>query len=66
MELGDGKKSRPMYVSSLLEEDLKQDIIALLKEYKDCFEWSYEEMPGLSQDVVEHRLPLKPGKKPIK
>jgi hypothetical protein len=34
-------------------------MIALLKEYADCFAWDYTEMPGLDRSIVEHRLPLK-------
>jgi hypothetical protein len=34
-------------------------MIALLKEYSDCFAWDYSEMPGLDRSIVEHRLPLK-------
>jgi hypothetical protein len=36
-------------------------MIALLKEYSDCFAWDYTEMPGLDRSIVEHRLPLKKG-----
>jgi hypothetical protein len=36
-------------------------MIALLKEYADCFAWDYTEMPGLERSIVEHRLPLKKG-----
>ena len=38
----------------------------LLKEYKDCSAWDYDEMPGLSRELVELKLPIKDGKKPIK
>uniref|UniRef100_A0A151UEW0 Transposon Ty3-I Gag-Pol polyprotein n=1 Tax=Cajanus cajan TaxID=3821 RepID=A0A151UEW0_CAJCA len=38
----------------------------VLHEYKDCFAWDYEEMPGLDQNLVEHRLPMILGKKPVK
>jgi hypothetical protein len=36
-------------------------MIALLKEYADCFAWDYMEMPWLDRSIVEHRLPLKKG-----
>ena len=36
-------------------------MIGLLLEYSDCFAWNYTEMPGLSRDLVEHWLPIKPG-----
>ena len=40
-------------------------MIALLKEYSDCFAWDYTEMPGLDRSIVEHRLPLKKGFRPF-
>jgi hypothetical protein len=30
-------------------------------DYIDCFAWNYCEMPGLSQELVEHHLPIKSG-----
>jgi hypothetical protein len=39
-------------------------MIALLKEYADCFAWDYTEMPGLDRNIVEHQLPLKNGFRP--
>ena len=44
----------------------KAAFIKLLKEYVDCFAWEYSEMPGLSRDLVEHRLPIKAGFRPYK
>jgi hypothetical protein len=40
-------------------------MIALLKEYADCFAWDYTEMPRLDRSIVEHRLPLKSGFRPF-
>jgi hypothetical protein len=36
-------------------------LIALLKEFKDCFAWEYYEMPGLDRSIVEYRLPIRQG-----
>jgi hypothetical protein len=36
------------------------------KEYSDCFAWNYTEMPGLSREIVEHRLSIKSGFRPFK
>ena len=49
-----------------LETDLRDEMIGLLKEYSYCFAWNYTEMPGLSQEIVEHRLPIKSGFRPFK
>jgi hypothetical protein len=44
----------------------KSDLIKLLKEYVDYFAWNYNEMSGLSRDLVEHRLLIKLGFRPYK
>lgn len=31
----------------------------LLKEFRDCFAWDYDEIPGLDRKFIEHRLPIK-------
>ena len=40
--------------------------MTLLKEYRDVFAWTYEEMPGLDPSLVVHRLSITPGVKPVK
>lgn len=41
-------------------------MVQLLREFKDCFAWDYDEFPGLSRELVELKLPIKPGKKSVK
>ncbi|KAM1695444.1 hypothetical protein ACFXTN_027091 [Malus domestica] len=45
---------------------MKDELRALLMEFKDCFAWSYHEMPGLDRTLVEHELRIKPGCKPFR
>ena len=66
VDIGDGSVPRPTFINQNLEADYKSKLIALLKGYIDCFAWSYTEMPGLSRDLVEHRLPIKKGFRPYK
>ena len=66
IDVGDGSKPRPMYISAKLDPEYKSKLIDLLKEFKDCFAWDYTEMPGLDRSIVEHRLPIKPGFRPYK
>ncbi|XP_057443417.1 uncharacterized protein LOC130735451 [Lotus japonicus] len=66
VDLGDGTKKRPTYVSSLIDLGFKNWIVSLLQEYKDCFAWDYDEMPGLSRELVELKLPIRLGRKPVK
>jgi hypothetical protein len=65
VDIGPGDKSRPTFVSKKLDPSLRELMIALLKEYSDCFAWDYTEMPGLERSIVEHRLPLKKGFRPF-
>ena len=66
VDIGDGTIPRPTYMNKHLDDDFKSELIKLLKEYVDCFAWDYTEMPGLSRELVEHRLPIKPGFRPHK
>src|SRR3954468_21070227 len=66
VNLGDENQKRVTYISAKLGPTLKSKVIALLEENKDCFAWDYDEIPGLGRDLVELRLPIKEGKKPIK
>ncbi|XP_012442188.1 uncharacterized protein LOC105767226 [Gossypium raimondii] len=43
----------------------KYDLIELLREFKDVFAWSYQDMPGLNTSIVVHRLPIKEDCKPV-
>jgi hypothetical protein len=61
VNIGPGDKPRPIFVSKKLDPSLREPMIALLKEYSDCFAWDYTEMLGLDRSIVEHRLPLKKG-----
>ena len=64
VDIGDGDRPRPTFISAKLDPEYKQEL-KLLKEYKDCFAWEYYEMPGLDRSIVEHRLPIKPGYRPF-
>jgi hypothetical protein len=66
VDIGDGTVPRPTFVNKNLDPLFKFDLIKLLKEYVDCFAWNYNEMPGLSCDLVERHLPIKPSLRPYK
>lgn len=66
IDLGNGTTKRPTYVHTKVGSEMKANLFKVLTEYKDCFAWDYDKMPGLDRSVVEHRLPIHPGKKPVK
>ncbi|CAL8153039.1 unnamed protein product [Prunus armeniaca] len=66
INLGTEEDPRPTFINALLEGPLKNEIIALLHDFRDCFAWHYHEMPGLDRKLVEHKLPIKEGYLPVK
>jgi len=67
MELIVGSVSRTtMFMVVPSKANFKKRIVELLKEYKNCFAWDYNEMSGLSREMVELKLPIRPDKKPVK
>jgi hypothetical protein len=65
IDIGPGDKPRPTFISKKLDPSLREPMIALLKEYSDCFACDYTEMPRLDRSIVKHRLPLKKGFRPF-
>ncbi|KAM1415534.1 hypothetical protein ACFX2I_007174 [Malus domestica] len=66
INVGTTDDPRPLFISTLLPQPIKAKLRALLEEFKDCFAWSYHEMPGLNRTLVEHELRIKPGCKPFR
>ncbi|KAM2946199.1 hypothetical protein COP2_029027 [Malus domestica] len=66
INVGTADDPQPLFVSVLLPQPMKAELRALLNEFKDCFAWSYHEMPGLDRTLVEHELRIKPGCKPFR
>ena len=64
LETGEGKKE--VKVGTGMTAPIRQGLITLLEEYQDVFAWSYQDMPGLDSDIVQHKLPLNPGSSPVK
>ena len=66
VNLGSEENVKEVKIGALLSPQVKEQLISLLKEYVDVFAWSYQDMPGLDTDIVEHKLPLKPECPPVK
>ena len=65
VDIGDGDRPRPTFISAKLDPEYKQELVKLLKEYKDCFAWEYYEMLGLDRSIFKHQLPIKLGNRPF-
>ena len=45
---------------------MRDAIIHTLRNNKDVFSWTYEEMSGLDPLLVTHKLAVAPAQKPVK
>jgi len=54
-----GKKEKPVKIRVNFPKDMKDELIGLLKESKEIFAWSYQDMPGLDTEIVIHRILVK-------
>ncbi|XP_070010276.1 uncharacterized protein [Nicotiana sylvestris] len=66
INLGDPDNVRETKISVYLEPQIREEIIKALFEYKDIFAWSYDDMPGLSIDLVVHKLLIDSAFPPVK
>ena len=60
VDLGTGSGKREVKIGTGITAPIREELTALLKDYQDIFAWSYQDMPDLSYDIVQHRLPLNP------
>jgi hypothetical protein len=47
-------------------EKERKEIIELVREYKDVFVWSYDEMKTFDQNILNHEIPLRMDAKPFR
>ena len=56
----EGENEKPTKIGVNYPKDLKHELIALLKEFREIFAWSNQDMQGLNTEIVMHRIPVKP------
>jgi len=66
VNLGVGEEKKEVKVGTSMTMPIQDALVALLRDYQDIFTWSYQDMPSLSPDIVQHRLPLNPSCSPVK
>ena len=60
-----GENGKSIKIGVNFPKDMKPELIALLKEFKEIFAWSYQDMQGLDIKIVMHRVPVKPECPPV-
>ena len=54
VDLGTDSGKKEVKISTSMTTPIREELTALLKDYQDIFVWSYQDMLGLSSDIVQH------------
>ena len=64
--LDDSKLDRTTKIGTLANPAVRQALTTFLKNNRDIFAWSHEDMPGIDPSVMVHRLNVSPSFPPIR
>ncbi|KAI5338425.1 hypothetical protein L3X38_017696 [Prunus dulcis] len=59
--LHDDIPDRQVRISTSLSQELCSDLVAFFRLNSEIFAWSYNDMPGISPDIISHRLSINPA-----
>jgi hypothetical protein len=65
-DIGTKEKPKLVKISKYLPPEMKSKYVELLKQYKDVFAWSYDELKSYDTIVIKHKIHLKLGIKPFR
>ena len=60
-----GETTKTMRIGTTLSPKMRTKLVQFLKENLDVFAWSHEDMPGISPEVIQHKLNVNPERKPV-
>uniref|UniRef100_A0A2N9FJX9 Uncharacterized protein n=1 Tax=Fagus sylvatica TaxID=28930 RepID=A0A2N9FJX9_FAGSY len=66
IELEEGRPERTTKIGADLPPKIRESLVQFLKENKDVFAWSHEDMPGINPSIISHKLNVDPSLRPIK
>ncbi|XP_075665749.1 uncharacterized protein LOC142635490 [Castanea sativa] len=65
VELVEGETAKMTRIGTALSPEMRTKLIQFLRKNQDVFAWSHEDMPGISRQVIQHKLNVDPEKKPV-
>ena len=65
INFGTMKDPKMVRIGKELDPTYEEQVIEILRDYKNVFVWTYEDMKGIPPHICEHKIELKPHTKPI-
>nr|XP_023895560.1 uncharacterized protein LOC112007449 [Quercus suber] len=66
VELIEGEMTKTTRIGTTLSPEMRTRLIQFLRENLDVFAWSHDNMPGISSEVIQHKLNVDPEKRLVK
>nr|XP_023929841.1 uncharacterized protein LOC112041170 [Quercus suber] len=66
VELSNEEPNKTTRIGTTLSPEMRTKLVQFLKDNLDVFAWSHDDMPGISPEVIQHRLNVDPERKPVK
>uniref|UniRef100_A0A2N9F5L1 RNase H type-1 domain-containing protein n=1 Tax=Fagus sylvatica TaxID=28930 RepID=A0A2N9F5L1_FAGSY len=66
IELEEGRPKRTTKIGTNLPPKVKESLVQFLKDNKDVFAWSHEDMPDINPSIISHKLNVDPSLCPVK
>jgi hypothetical protein len=66
VNIGTNEEPKLIKVGKTTPIDERNEIVKLLKEYRDVLAFSYDELKVYREDVIQHVIPLKESTKPFR
>jgi hypothetical protein len=66
VDIGNKDTPRIIKVGKGCTPEEKKKIVRLVREYKDVFAWSYDELKAYDPKIINHAIPLLEGTKPFR
>ena len=65
LELVEGEENKTTRIGTMLSLEMRTRLVQFFKENLDVFAWSHEDMPGISPEVIQHKLNVDLERKPV-
>ena len=61
----EGETTKTTRIGTTLGPGMRTRLVQFLKENLDVFAWSHEDIPGISPEVIQHKLNVNLERKPV-
>uniref|UniRef100_A0A2N9J520 Uncharacterized protein n=1 Tax=Fagus sylvatica TaxID=28930 RepID=A0A2N9J520_FAGSY len=60
----EGDEKKTTRIGTSMAKEIRASVVSFLRENADVFAWSHDDMPGISTEVISHKLNVNPSTPP--